>query len=145
MIRCVDGVLDAIRAHARRGYPDECCGALVGNVSNSGTRHIVRAVPVENERGTERERRYLISPDVVREVERTAAQSALEVLGFYHSHPEAPAQPSAYDRANAWPWYAYVIAEVRSGEVRDVRAWRLADDRSSFWEEELVQWKEDRA
>lgn len=143
MIRCADGVLEAIREHARRAYPHEACGALVGRTVDGGIGEVVRAVPAENERANGRERRYLISPGALRQVEAQAASDALAVLGFYHSHPDQPAVPSEYDREYAWPWYAYVIVEVRNGETDGLRAWRLADDRSSFLEEELVCRKEE--
>ena len=52
--------------------------------------------------------------DILR-AEREARKLGLDILGFYHSHPDAPARPSDFDREHAWPWYAYVIAEVRGG------------------------------
>lgn len=142
MIRCPDGVMETMRAHARRSYPHEACGALLGRVVDGGAKEVVGAVPLENERTDEPERRYLISPGALRELGREAASVALEIIGFYHSHPDHPAEPSAYDREHAWPWYAYLIVEVRGGEAGTLRGWRLADDRSSFLEEEIVPGKE---
>lgn len=143
MIHCAKGVIETIRAHARGGYPDEVCGALLGRVRDGGAREAVRAVPVKNERTGGRERRYLISPAAVLELEREAARAALELVGFYHSHPDHPAVPSAYDREHAWPWYAYLIIEVRGGQPGALRAWRLHDDRSSFQEEPIIREEEE--
>jgi proteasome lid subunit RPN8/RPN11 len=68
----------------------------------------------------------------VRRVERDAAEEGLELVGFYHSHPNGAAEPSRVDRENAWPWYNYLIVAVADGEPGDVRVWRLAEDRSRF-------------
>jgi len=54
------------------------------------------------------------------------------VVGFYHSHPDHPARPSAFDLEHAWPFYSYVIVSVEDGAVADMRSWRLRDDRSEF-------------
>ena len=58
-----------------------------------------------------------------------ARERALEVVGFYHSHPRGSAEPSPVDRETAWPWYVYLIVDPVAGVAR---AWRLADDRSTF-------------
>ncbi len=85
-----------------------------------------------NERRDERGRRYLIGPDDVVALERQAARDGLRVVGYYHSHPDAPAIPSDYDREHAWPWYIYLIVSVRDGRATEARAWRLLGDRSGF-------------
>jgi proteasome lid subunit RPN8/RPN11 len=60
------------------------------------------------------------------------------MIGFYHSHPNAPAQPSSYDLAHAtWPWLSYLIVAVHDGEPKEVKSWVLADDRSSFLPEKV--------
>jgi proteasome lid subunit RPN8/RPN11 len=89
-------------------------------------------IPVENARTEERARRYVIDADVLRRVEREATDNGLDVIGFYHSHPDHPAVPSTFDREHSWPWYTYIILSVRSGDVVDTRAWQLSDDRSRF-------------
>lgn len=62
----------------------------------------------------------------------------LEILGFYHSHPDQPAQPSAFDREHAWPWFAYLIVAVRNGVPQEITAWTIAEDRSKFLREEMI-------
>jgi len=59
------------------------------------------------------------------------------VVGFFHSHPDHPASPSAFDLEHAWPYYSYLIVSVGRGRVADARAWRLATDRSRFEPETL--------
>lgn len=126
------GVLERIRQHAERGYPEEVCGGLLGRREAGGRVVVQDLTELENQRTDERTRRYLIGPEDVAELERTAAAKGLTVVGYYHSHPDAAAIPSDFDREHAWPWYIYLIVSVRSGQLRDARAWQLKDDRSAF-------------
>ena len=128
-----EGVIEAIRDHGRQTYPHECCGALIGvdqRVSEAF------ALPNTTEEGPRR--RFLVRPGDYRAAESRAAEARRELLGFYHSHPDHPAQPSQYDLDHAWPVFSYVIVSVREGEPRELRSWRLRDDRSQFDEEEVV-------
>lgn len=129
-------VAATIRAHARAEYPYECCGALLG-VEHGDTRAITQVIQLANERTHERERRFYVSPQQVLMAERRAREAALLLLGFYHSHPDHPAEPSEYDREHALPYYSYPIVSVRRGEPIEIRSWRLKDDRSGFDEEPL--------
>lgn len=121
-----------IRRHAETGYPEEICGGLLGRWAADGTVAVVRATPTANRRAEGRERRYLIGPDEVRDLERQADESGLQVVGYYHSHPDAPPTPSEFDREQAWPWYAYLIIAVSRGRAGEAKAWRLSDDRERF-------------
>jgi len=126
-----DAVLAAIREHGARTYPDECCGALIGREPGE----VVEAFALSNAMD-ERRRRFLIGPDAYRTAEARAADTGLTLLGFYHSHPDHPAVPSAFDLEHAWPNLHYVIVSVREGRAEAVRTWRLREDRSAF--EELL-------
>jgi proteasome lid subunit RPN8/RPN11 len=134
VIRIPAVLVDALQAAARSGYPEEVCGVLLGRDAD-GARAIVRVTPVANERSDERQRRYLIPPDALLRIERESAQEGLDVVGFYHSHPDHSALPSDYDRTHAWPWYSYVIVPVDDGEPGAPRSWRLTEDRERFVEE----------
>lgn len=140
MISVSIAALEVLRAEARAAYPHECCGALLGRMPGdlAAARQVVRTVPLPNTWQGERERRYLIGSDAVLNVEREAQRGGLELIGFYHSHPDHPPEPSAFDREHAWPWYAYIILAARRDATGAVRVWRLADDRSAFVEEELM-------
>lgn len=124
--------LEAIRAHGRETYPHECCGALLGR---DGT--VLRAFGLANTTEEGPRRRFLVRPDDYRLAEREATQAGLDLLGFYHSHPDHPSRPSQYDLDHAWPFFSYVIISVREGEPGDIQSWRLRDDRSAFDEEPL--------
>ena len=137
----------AIRAHGRRAYPHECCGALLGapDPDRAGETTVLATLPAGNEREDAPANRYLISSAEVRRLEEEARRRGLAVVGFYHSHPDHPARPSDYDRNHAWPWYSYLILEVRDGADADLRAWRLTDDRARFEEETLSETLEEPA
>ena len=123
----------AICAHGRETYPNECCGALIGS---AGEVLESFALPNTTEEGPRR--RFLVRAGDYRAAETRAAESRRELLGFYHSHPDHPAQPSQYDLDHAWPFFSYVIVSVRNGEPGELRSWRLRDDRSQFDEEEVL-------
>ncbi len=123
----------AIRTHGASTFPHECCGALLG------CEGVVReAFPLPNTTEEGPRRRFLVRPDDYRVAEKRAREQGLDLLGFYHSHPDHPAVPSQYDLDHAWPSFSYAIVSVMAGEPGDVRSWRLRDDRSEFDEEHLL-------
>jgi proteasome lid subunit RPN8/RPN11 len=133
----LSGKLDRrMREQAEKAYPYEGCGFLLGDLDVEG-RRVVEIVPAVNRRADSPRNRYLISPDQYREVERDAGARGLVVLGFFHSHPDAPARPSEYDREHAWPWYSYLIVSVVRGRATEATCWRLSDDRGELIEEEI--------
>jgi len=127
-------VRDAIRTHAASSYPFECCGALLGSEGEG----IEEALPFENAAPSDPERRFLLSAADYRVAEARADATGRALLGFYHSHPDHPAEPSDFDLAHAWPNMSYVILSVRDGLPGDMKSWRLDADRSRFAEETLV-------
>ena len=131
------GDVGRIHEHAKETYPEECAGALVG-IDKGGAKVVVDVWRAENMHEEERSRRFLIEPLKIKEFEERAEEREMGVLGFYHSHPDHPAEPSEYDREHAWPGYSYVIASVSAANVEDVRSWTLKDDRSGYDEEPIV-------
>ncbi len=131
------GDVDRIHDHARDAYPEECAGALVG-IDSGGARVVVDVWRAENTHEEERSRRFLIGPLQVKKFEERAEEKEMWLLGFYHSHPDHPAEPSEYDREHAWPGYSYVIASVSGENVEEMRSWSLRDDRSGYDEEPIV-------
>jgi len=125
----------AIRAHGREAFPHECCGALLGR---DGVVSEAFALPNTTEEGPRR--RFLVRPDDYRAAETRARDTGLELLGFYHSHPDHPARPSQYDLDHAWPSVSYAIVSVMGGQDAALTSWRLKDDRSEF-EEETIEVK----
>jgi proteasome lid subunit RPN8/RPN11 len=121
-----------ILRHGERAYPEEACGGLLGLRQGGCAVDVMDAVPLANASEGERRRRYLIGPDDVLGLERRADVADLMVVGYYHSHPDAPASPSSADREHAWPGYIYLIVSVEKGQTTSVRAWQLAEDRGDF-------------
>ena len=127
------GVAEAIRAHGAETYPNECCGALYGR---DGVVIATYALPNTTEEGPRR--RFLVRPQDYRDAEKRATELKVDLLGFYHSHPDHPARPSQYDLDHAWPFFSYIIVAVRAGTSEDMTSWRLREDRSAFDEESLT-------
>jgi proteasome lid subunit RPN8/RPN11 len=139
-----DHLAEKIRAHGAKTYPHECCGALLGHDSSviAGTnpekeartpsREILWLFPLVNRRDDSPRNRFSVTADDVRDAEKAARQHGLEVVGWYHSHPDHPARPSQYDRDHAWPWYSYIIVSVHNGAPQDMTSWRLNNDREEF-------------
>jgi proteasome lid subunit RPN8/RPN11 len=127
---------DQVFAHVRAAYPDEGCGVLIGR-ERQGWREVERVVALANTREDSRGNRYLIAPEEFLLAEKEARGAGLDVLGFFHSHPDHPARPSAFDLEHAWPWYSYVIVSVMEGRVAETTAWRLCEDRTRFDPEAL--------
>ena len=146
MIRVSESFRRRIKEHARQTYPYECCGILLGRVESSPlTPHPsplkvvtdIKALDNVHEEG--HERRYLISPQQMFEVQRDARARKLDILGVYHSHPDHPNRYSEYDRSHAWPWYSYIIVSVRKGEPKQMRCWILSDDQTKMNQEKMLR------
>jgi proteasome lid subunit RPN8/RPN11 len=126
-----EDLLRRIEAHGVETYPHECCGALLGR-DDDRSREVLDLLPLENRRDDSPRNRFEVTPDDVRLAESTARAKTIDLIGWYHSHPDAPARPSEFDREHAWPWYSYVIVSVQSREPRDTASWRLRDDRAAY-------------
>ena len=70
--------------------------------------------------------------------EKRAREKGLDVIGFYHSHPDERAVPSQYDLEHAWPTYSYIVVSIKQGRAADLRSWEMEPDRTRFNEEELL-------
>jgi proteasome lid subunit RPN8/RPN11 len=126
-----EATLRRIQAHGVETYPHECCGALLGR-DGDGSREVLDLLPLANRRDDSPRNRFEVTADDVRLAEKTAREKRLELIGWYHSHPDAPARPSEYDRDHAWPWYSYIIVSVQKGQPGDTTSWRLHDDRAGY-------------
>jgi proteasome lid subunit RPN8/RPN11 len=107
----------ALRAHGEETYPHECCGVLLGNASPEGNRvrQIVRAGNTRTDRAHDR---YHIAPEELIKIQRQARSLSLDIVGFYHSHPDHPAQWSQTDFAEAhWVGCSYIITAIEQGKA----------------------------
>ena len=128
-----------IKAHAEATYPYECGGMLIGTLNADGSRIVVETFPLENSSIEDQTVRILISPKDVLRAERYARSVKLEVIGYYHSHPEDTAIPSQYDLDHALPVWSYIIVSVLDGKAVDLRSWVMENDRSKFNSEEVAK------
>jgi len=130
--------VSAIRQHGEADYPAEVCGLIGGSIE--GLQKVaVQLVPLVNQRTDSPRNRYLIDPESFRRGEERLERDGLDVIGVYHSHPDHPPVPSAFDREHAWPRLSYVIVGVERGRAVDMKSWVLADDRGTFEEEEIAR------
>ena len=130
MITIPASLLRQIYDHTEESYPHECCGALLGR--DDEVREILGLFPLINRRDDSPQNRFSVTAQDVLDAEKSARQQGLDVVGWYHSHPDHPARPSEYDRDHAWPWYSYIIVSVAQGQPQDMTSWRLNDDRQQF-------------
>jgi len=137
MITVPNEKITEIREHGVRDYPYECCGLLLGHYTAAG-KIVTETYPISNAREESAKRnRFLIQPEELMRGERYAASRDLEVVGFYHSHPDSPAVPSNYDLEHAWPTYSYIIVSTRADQATDLFSWEQEPDRTRFNQEEM--------
>lgn len=142
--------LAAICQHGESTYPNECCGLLLGRLSeNSKTLVEVRATQnvwnaeaaqlfvTEGIRATNQLSNYTISPQTMLEVQKEMRDRALQIIGIYHSHPNHPAIASECDRLYAWENYSYMIVSIIQGKAQELLCWELDSDRR-FQAEEIA-------
>ena len=136
-LRMKRAVYDSIRAHGEETYPHECCGALLGESTPNGWR-VTEAMRAGNTRTDSAHNRYSIAPLELVRIEREARRQGLEIAGFYHSHPDHPAQWSAADFEEAhWLGCSYLITEVAHGKAAATNSFLLTG--STEEEKQFVQ------
>ena len=139
MIALEERHITEIRQHGERDYPFECCGLMLGRFEKEGRKIVIETYSISNARAEEAKRnRFLIRPEELMRGEKYAREQGLDVVGFYHSHPDDVAVPSQYDLEHAWPTYSYVVVAVDKGRAADLRSWEMESDRSQFNEEQIV-------
>jgi proteasome lid subunit RPN8/RPN11 len=139
MIELFEHHFKEIRDHGERDYPFECCGLLIGRFDGDGRKIVSETYAISNAREEEAKRnRFLIRPEELMRGEKYAREQDLDVVGFYHSHPDDRPVPSHYDLEHAWPTYSYIVVAVESGQAAGLRSWQMEPDRSKFNEEEIT-------
>jgi len=138
MIRLSIELQNNIKVDGEAAYPNECCGIILGEISDGETKNAKLTMAINNSgEDSERYHRFLITPEDMLRAEQTARQAKLEIIGFYHSHPDHPSSPSGYDKDHALPFYSYVIVSVDGGKAQVLTSWELADDRLFFKQEKI--------
>ena len=138
MIELTQEITRLIGAEGEKAYPNECCGALFGHFSAQGDARVTAIFPIVNARESEEQyHRFVITADDSLRAERAALSQDVDVIGYYHSHPDHPAIPSEFDREHALPFYAYIIVAVAQREAGALTSWRLTQDRQRFLQEDV--------
>jgi proteasome lid subunit RPN8/RPN11 len=131
-------MLDQIERHGERSYPLEGAGVLLG-ILKQDIAEVQDILPMKNSfDADEQYHRYQIDGRSMMKAELIAEQRHLEVIGIFHSHPDHPAEPSAFDLEHSLPWFTYVITRVIDGRADRSRAWRLQEDRAKFNEVKII-------
>jgi len=137
-LSCAAAVDAALRSLASAAYPNEGCGVMVGRLTAAGVVEVESVVAGRN-RNLERARdRYDLDPDDIVRADREARARGLDVVGFWHSHPDHPAWPSQFDTDRAWVDYAYVICATTSEGTGDVNAFTLDGEGGAFLQVRLT-------
>ncbi len=137
MIRIESEPWAAMVAHARRTYPDECCGAMLG--ATDGESKTVRvAMPLENAFEGARAARYELRPEDLLAADKAARERQMDLIGIYHSHPDCDAYFSTTDLKNSCPWYSFVVLSVKHGEFDHANSWLPNFDQTEAAKEELI-------
>jgi len=138
MIRIEELAWQVMLDHAYTAYPRECCGILLGVEQADGERVVTSAFPCRNTYEGDQSDRFQIDPrDQVRANLRSRSED-IDILGFFHSHPDCDAYFSATDLKNSWPWYSNVVLSIRHGEIAGAAAFQANEDQSHSEAEELL-------
>ena len=141
MLRLSHADYESLRAHGEQIYPHECCGVLLGRLE--GDTNVVRQiVQAGNTRTDSAHNRYNIAPGELIKIQRQARGLGLDIVGFYHSHPDHPAQWSSTDFAEAhWLGCSYVITRVAEGKADVTNSFRLrgSSEEDKAFEDEALE------
>ncbi len=144
MLKLSETIYNTLRTHGEETYPHECCGVLLGR-SSDGINEVDDSVRAGNTRTDSAHNRYQIAPQELIRIQRQARERGLDIVGFYHSHPDHPAQWSKTDFAEAhWLGCSYVITSVANGVAQQTNSFVLtgtSEDDKSF-EDETIQVEE---
>jgi len=138
MLKISIPILEEIKSEAKKIYPYECCGLMLGTEEKE--RIITELLPINNSIiDNQSRRRFSITAEDFLKAELLAATKGLSILGIYHSHPDHKAVPSDFDRECALPFYSYLIVSVEQKESKDVTSWLLSENRISFIREDILE------
>ena len=133
-MKIANSALEAIQEHGAEGYPHEICGIMLGPRGDGTVSEVRRARNIIVERARDR---YEIDPRDHIRIQREADAEGLDIVGYYHSHPDHPAQASRFDTERAWAGYVYLIVSIESGKAVDQNGFVAVKDGGPFRPEPL--------
>jgi proteasome lid subunit RPN8/RPN11 len=137
MIRIEPAPWGEMVKHAQSTYPNECCGAMLGATDDDGVKIVAEAVALENAHEGPQQARYELRPEDLLAAERAARQRGMDLIGIYHSHPDADAYFSETDLKNSCPWYSFVVLSIKKGAFDHANSWLPDADQTRADKEEL--------
>ena len=108
--------------HAESTYPNECVGAMIGSTVN-GEKVVETSLRLENSAEGSQRAYYELRPEHLMTADRAARDQGKELIGIYHSHPDADAYFSKTDLKNSCPWYSFVVLSVKQGRFDYANSW----------------------
>lgn len=123
--------------HAERTYPNECCGAMLGHIQGE-KKVVTEAVPLENAYSGEQGARYELRPEDIRDADSAARARGLDLIGIFHSHPDADAYFSETDLKNSCPWYSFVVLSVHRGKFGHANSFLPDLEQTKAEQEEFI-------
>lgn len=137
MIRIEPGPWVEMVAHARKTYPNECCGAMLG-VTDGESKTVRQAIALENAFGGAQTARYELRPEDLLAADKAAREHGMDLVGIYHSHPDCDAYFSQTDLQNSCPWYSFVVLSIQKGEFHHANSWLPNMEQTEAAKEELT-------
>lgn len=128
--------LSELHQHGIEAYPEECCGAMLGRMLTD-SKQVVELVRIENQSTENKHRRFAVTAEDYKAIEDLAKEKKLSLLGFYHTHPDHPAQPSETDLKFAWPFFSYIILSVTKGKPDTLNSFVFDLDKNELIEEKV--------
>ena len=136
MLRIEPGPMAEMIAHAEEAYPNECVGAMIGSTEGS-QKKVETALRLENSADGSQRAYYELKPEHLMQADKAAREQGKDLIGIYHSHPDADAYFSETDLKNSCPWYSFVVLSVKNGKFDHANSWLPDADQTKAEQEEL--------
>src|SRR5271155_2431970 len=137
MIKIEPDAWEVMVRHAESTFPNECCGAMIGNIDGD-RKSVTAAVPLENAYTGAQGARYELRPEDLLEADRQARAAGLDLIGIFHSHPDCDAYFSKTDLESSCPWYSFVVLSVKGGKFDHAASFLPNADQTAAEKEELI-------
>jgi proteasome lid subunit RPN8/RPN11 len=137
MIKIDKPAWDVMVSHAESKFPNECCGAMIGKTIDD-TKHVTKAVPLENSYAGAQQARYELRPEDLLAADKAARAAGQDLIGIFHSHPDCDAYFSKTDLENSCPWYSFVVLSVKSGKFDHAASFLPNADQTAAEKEDLI-------
>ena len=136
MLKIEDQPMREMIAHAEATYPNECVGAMIGRIVD-GVKTVDYALRLENSAQGSQRAYYELKPEHLLKADKAAREQGKDMIGIYHSHPDADAYFSQTDLKNSCPWYSFVVLSIRQGKFDHANSWLPDAEQTKAEKEEL--------